>query len=394
MSNVLFLGVPSHGHVNPTIGLVHELVRRGETVTYFASDEFRDRIEGAGAAFRRYSEDLDIFKPPRDRSEERGSPLLHVVRSSRSVIEDVLAQTRGQRFDYLVHSAAFPLTKPLAQILQVPTVSSLAVFLGLDFFFRNSGGFGDPEIDGAYGQAARELSEAYGVRMPEGALGLIFNPGDLNLVYTSRYFASELPYFDETFKFVGPPVFDRKEELEFPWDRVEGKKLLYISLGTVFGGHAPRLYDAFFEGFGDWDGVVVLAAYRVDRSGFDVPDNFVVRNYVPQNAILRRASAAITHCGMNSMNDLLMHEVPFVSLPMGADQPLLAARAQALGATIVLDAETAGPKELRGAVETVMRDPAYLANIRKIDDSFREAGGYPRAVDEIFRLKRARGIAG
>ena len=62
MSNVLFLGMPSHGHVNPTIGLVAELVRRGERVTYFASEMFRSRIEGAGATYRGYTSDLDLFK--------------------------------------------------------------------------------------------------------------------------------------------------------------------------------------------------------------------------------------------------------------------------------------------------------------------------------------------
>jgi UDP:flavonoid glycosyltransferase YjiC (YdhE family) len=61
MSNVLFHGVPSHGHVNPTIGLVQELVARGESVTYFASSDFREKIERAGASFKAYEQDLDMF---------------------------------------------------------------------------------------------------------------------------------------------------------------------------------------------------------------------------------------------------------------------------------------------------------------------------------------------
>ncbi|MBB6246500.1 UDP:flavonoid glycosyltransferase YjiC (YdhE family) [Rhodanobacter sp. A1T4] len=49
MSNALFLSVPSHGHVNPTIGLVSELVKQEEKVTYFFSLAFKDKIEKAGA---------------------------------------------------------------------------------------------------------------------------------------------------------------------------------------------------------------------------------------------------------------------------------------------------------------------------------------------------------
>lgn len=43
MSKVLFLGIPSHGHVNPTIGLVSELVNQGEEVIYFCSEEFKEK---------------------------------------------------------------------------------------------------------------------------------------------------------------------------------------------------------------------------------------------------------------------------------------------------------------------------------------------------------------
>ena len=55
MSDVLFLASPSHGHVNPTLGLVDALVRRGERVTYFASEPFRERVEATGAAFKAYA---------------------------------------------------------------------------------------------------------------------------------------------------------------------------------------------------------------------------------------------------------------------------------------------------------------------------------------------------
>lgn len=35
MSKVLFLNIPSHGHINPTLGLVNELHKQGEEITYF-----------------------------------------------------------------------------------------------------------------------------------------------------------------------------------------------------------------------------------------------------------------------------------------------------------------------------------------------------------------------
>ncbi|NRX28222.1 UDP:flavonoid glycosyltransferase YjiC (YdhE family) [Clostridium beijerinckii] len=51
MSKALFVNMLGHGHVNPTIGIVRELINRGEDVTYIAGEEFRDKIEKTGAKF-------------------------------------------------------------------------------------------------------------------------------------------------------------------------------------------------------------------------------------------------------------------------------------------------------------------------------------------------------
>jgi hypothetical protein len=49
---VLFLNVPLHGHINPTLDLASELVTRGNDVVYYASASFREKIEATGAEFR------------------------------------------------------------------------------------------------------------------------------------------------------------------------------------------------------------------------------------------------------------------------------------------------------------------------------------------------------
>ena len=43
MKKVLFINMFGHGHINPTIGLVKELMNRGEQVTYIAGEEFREK---------------------------------------------------------------------------------------------------------------------------------------------------------------------------------------------------------------------------------------------------------------------------------------------------------------------------------------------------------------
>ena len=395
MSNVLLLAAPSHGHVNPTLGLVDELVRRGEQVTYFASEPFRERVEATGATFKAYAHDLDLFKGPP--APGRRSGMLDVFARGADTLADIFAQTQYHRFHYLVHSAPFPFTKPMARLLELPTVASHAVFAGLDAFFDRSRSHPmlapNPERDAVMAQAAADIGKRFGIDVSTDFRDWIFNPGDLNLVYTSRLFAGPLPYFDERFEFVGPPVHARTETHDFPLERLAGKRVLYISLGTVFGQRSPALYEAFMQAFARWDGVVVMTAYGVDTGAWRVPANFIVRPYVPQGEILKHATAAITHAGMNSISDLLAAEAPFVCLPMGADQPALASRARELGATIVLDHASVTVEQLAEAVERVLAEPSFRASIREIADSFRAAGGYAKAGDAVFALKKARGLA-
>lgn len=51
MSKIVFFSIPAHGHTNPTIPVVTELVNRGHQVWYYSFLEFQGKIEGAGAAF-------------------------------------------------------------------------------------------------------------------------------------------------------------------------------------------------------------------------------------------------------------------------------------------------------------------------------------------------------
>jgi MGT family glycosyltransferase len=397
MSKVLFLGVPSHGHINPTLGLVSELVTQGEEVIYFASADFKEKIIATGAAFRAYSADLNIFKMDSNDADNAHDPMLNILMQADDIIADILHQIKGIKFDYLIHSAAFPFTKVIAQLLKIPTVSSLAIFAGLRDFLEemNQSHEAMPGMEAminAYNTATQRIYDAYSVRLPDNFMQMIYNTGDINLVYTSKYFTPDIEYFDDSFKFVGPPIYARKENMDFPFERLQNKKVIYISLGTVFSNYDPALYPIFFNSFANLDVVVVLAAYQVDFSGYEIPENFIVRNYVPQSAILAYTDVAITHAGMNSISDIIYSNTPFVAIPLGADQPVLAEKAVALGAAIALDANQLTPEILRTSTEKVFADPGYLQGIRKISDSFKAAGGYKKAVEEIFALKREKGI--
>jgi len=138
MSKALFLSIPSHGHMNPMMGLANELVAQGEKVTFFSSEEFKKSIEELGAEFISYKEDLNIFqkkeeKPSEELSKKKSiNGLASAFLHPEIFIDDILNEIGDRKFDYIVFSAAYPYAKLISQILQIPAISSYAVFATKD----------------------------------------------------------------------------------------------------------------------------------------------------------------------------------------------------------------------------------------------------------------------
>lgn len=393
MSRVLFFSVPAYGHVNPTLGLASELVKHGESIDYSCTPQFRERIEKTGAVYKNYGDFRDeniSFAAVNQNTQASIQYMIEMCKQTPSVLRKILDDIGDTKYDYIVKDSAYVLGTLIAKIKKLPVVTSFALFTHpednqkYDKTVDYDQLISDKQLLKAYESMREELSGQYGVDIPPIEV-MFFDKGNLNIVHTSSYFWDS-PHFDDSFVYIGPPVYDRKEDIDFPFDKLKNKKVIYISLGTVYNNH-ENIYNLFFQAFGNTDYTVVMPAFKINTDHFKIPANFIVRDFVPQSEVLKYASAAITHAGMNTLSDLIWNEVPFVSIPFISDQPVNAQRAQELGASISLFNKELTPELIRDSIETVMTGQSYAAGIRKIADSFRSAGGYEKAVDEIFRLK-------
>jgi len=394
MKKVLFINMFGHGHVNPTIGLVKELINRGERVTYIAGKEFKQKIEKSGAKFIEHK----TLAPPANRKVnlENIKLPLEAIGKLKEVIEEIIevALNSNEKYDYIVYDSVFIIGNELGRILKIPAICSITTFAMNDktnIFGEQFKKFG-PKIQQfsnspIYKEFVAYLQGKYGIKLPNLSTA-IAGSGIINIVYTSKYFQLCGDSFDERYKFIGSSISDRKEEMNFSLKPDGNGKVIFISLGTIFN-NSIEFYESCFKAFGSMEVQVVMSVGKdTDISVFkSIPSNFIVRNYVPQLEVLKHTDVFITHGGMNSTNEGLYYDVPLILIPQSVDQPAVANRVAELGAGIVIEKDNVTQEVLKQSVVKILSDNKFRINSEKIGKSLRDAGGYKRGVDEILNLK-------
>ncbi|SCW68222.1 glycosyltransferase, MGT family [Paenibacillus tianmuensis] len=392
MARILFMNGGAEGHVNPTVSVVRELVQRGNEVVYFTTEYFRERLEKVGAEVRAY----DFHRFFEGFLKHGIHPLDRVngmLEGAEALIPYVLEEAKAKPFDYIVHDSMFGGGRLMAHLLQLPAINSSSSFAMMAAHFKHFIERLDAFVpSGSSGQQAQEdfdrlaarLRRDYGyvIHSPYEAF---FNPEPLTIVYTSRLFQPKREDFDDSYKYVGPSVSARLHgEPEMP--ELAGKSVIYISLGTEFNKDID-FYRSCFEAFGGSGNTIVMSVGRqteIESLGA-IPDNFIVRPYVPQLEVLQHARLFITHGGMNSTNEGLSHGLPLVLVPQGADQPRVAERVAELGAGVALEKTELSADLLRDTANRVLETPSYREAAARVGESLRSAGGARQAADEIMK---------
>lgn len=392
MSRVLFINGNAHGHINPTIAFVRELVNRGEEVLYFSTEDFRKKIEATGANFQAYGEKLDLFlKSFKPSNNHPFYTLLEIMlKMDEQTIPLVIERIKGTSFDYIIHDSMFGGGKVLANMLGIPAICSCTSFamarLPLPPYMLEPGFH--PQLDMLFKEMAR-LSAAWEIDSLT-MMDVFFKKENLNIVYTSKLFQPDSQSFDESFKFVGPSIDERPEGYEIELQELDVHKVIYISMGTI-NNNSIDFYKKCIEAFINTQLKVVMSiGQKVDIASLgSIPENFIVRNYVPQLEVLKKTDAFISHGGLNSVSEALYYGIPVVAIPQANDQPMVAKQLIALGAGMVLKMEEITPNVLKEAVYKLFSENSYKAAALRIGRSFKEAGGFKTAADCIFEYKKA-----
>ena len=196
------------------------------------------------------------------------------------------------------------------------------------------------------------------------------------------------PHLYYTGPFVDPA---QRTPMDFPWDRLDGRPLIFASLGTL-QNQSREKFGMIADACASLDVQLVISlggGLNPDQLGTLRGDPIVV-NYAPQLDLIKRASVVITHAGINTVLESLSEGVPLVCIPLGNDQPGVAARVKAHGAGVVVHGRRANARRLRSAVRTVLGNDSYRLAARKIQSAIAEVDGLDRAADIVEDVLKIR----
>jgi MGT family glycosyltransferase len=387
-AHIAMFSIAAHGHVNPSLEVIRELVARGHRVTYAIPPAFAEKVAATGAEPKLWNSTL----PGPDADPEAwGSTLLDNVEPFLDDAIQALPQLteayRGDEPDLVLHDiAAYP-ARVLAHRWGVPAISLSPCLVAWE-------GYEEEVAEPMWEEPKKtERGRAYYARF-QGWLeenGITEHPDRFagrparSLVLIPKVFQPHADRVDEAvYSFVGACQGDR--DAEGTWQRpADAEKVVLVSLGSAFTKQ-PDFYRRCLRAFGDLPGwhVVLQVGRHVDRTDLgDVPANVEVHSWVPQLAVLRQADLFVTHAGAGGSQEGLATVTPMIAVPQAADQFGNADMLQELGVARHLPMEEATAEELRATALRLVDDPEVARRLKEIRAGMAEEGGTRRAADLI-----------
>lgn len=383
MAHIAFFTPPSAGHLNPTLGLAAELLRRGHRVTYATTKEYADRVGEVSSDVVEYTEHF----PGDFRSFQfSGKSLVDAMSASLAETEALLPVLRGvfpQPPDAVVYDNAAWWGRLLAAEWKTPAVQVSPMLVSNEHWSMSER---YTKLSALQPRLWLFLARLGGFLRRLGtdvtAKQLLTGEGAARrVVFIPREFQFRGETFDDTFQFVGPCLFERK--FLGTWERADERRpLILVTLGTIYNQN-PQFFRTCMDACADLGGHVVIAVGDgVDLEALGTPpSNVELRRFVAQLHVLEHADLFITHAGMGSTMEALYHGVPMLAVPQMAEEQANADRIAEVGAGRVVATDGLTAPALRAEIERMLADTAIRRRALELRDATRAAGGAAAAAD-------------
>lgn len=398
MGRAVFLNISGGGHVIATYGLVAELIQRGEEVFYFEVPHFRDDIEALGATFCPMPP-VNHYSGPLygDRFHHEVDLATIMTWYALELVPVLLEEIRALKPDYIIHDALCSWGKILAELLDVPGISSshapaltLEAILSDPQIWQHFPDMNTKALDSLKGlrRTERLLRTRFHLK-PRSFIEALSNPQPVNICHAPRELQPYGEQFDGTYHFIAS-VHERPNQAKSSFDMNKlDDKILYIGFGTICDP-GPQFFRNCLLAFKDigMQVVMILSHSTLPEDLGDIPDNFLVWSLkrdgmAPQLDILPRAQLFVMNGGMGGAREGAWNGVPLLAIPTTWETDMISRRIEAQGAGLRLPVD-ASPERLRQYAQSILREPSFQVNSRRIGDACREAGGARRGADIIL----------
>ena len=412
MSHFGVLSYKGTGHLNPLIALSRQLVARGHRVTFFQKPELEARVRQHGLEFSAIGKAHSSREQGRTDDRQRPSSGVAALRYGMRRIAGDMEMSLQEAPSALTQTGIDALVIDEI-VLSGPT---LAQMLCLPYFVvstsvpHNFGWAVPPWLTGCNYpishfdrlQNAMLQISVFCMRGPirwkldkyrrQAGLGPsrriqnIF-PALAQIAQLPRCLDFPRTTLPSNFHYTGPFIDESARPLvEFPWNRLDGRPLVYASLGTARNGQ-PRVFHLISEACNKLNLQLVMSlGGRGDLEIYDdLPGNPVVVRDAPQLELIKMAAIVITHGGLNTVLETLLEGKPMIAIPFAYDQPAVAARLAWLKAAEVIPINELSAESVRFALSKVINNPLYRDTARELQAGIRSAPGLECAVEVIER---------
>jgi len=410
MTHFGIISPPVSGHLNPFSALGRELLSRGHRVTVFHMADVEEKVRAEGLDFAAIG--LSDHPPgslPASLAELgrlEGLAALRftiraVARTSTMFCRDAPAALSAAGVDALLVDQMEPAGGAIAEHLHLPFVTVCnALAINRDpvvpppftpWQYRQ-GGWTSLRNRLGYGVSdwvTSPIANAVAVYRRRWSLPRHVVPDQS---FSARAQICQMPReFDfprsglpASFHYVGPLRRAGAVPVTFPWERLDGRPIVYSSLGTLQNTR-EALFRCIAQACAGLPVQLVLShgGGLTARQAAALPGDPLVVNYAPQPELLARAALTITHAGLNTVLDSLANGVPVVSVPLTYEQPAIARRVEWCGAGRSISPGGLDPLALRAVVKDVLDNPRYRARAEALRLAVSASGGVGRAADLI-----------
>jgi zeaxanthin glucosyltransferase len=418
-----FISMPLAGHLNPMTALARKLQSRGHEIVFIGVPDAGPAVRAAGLNFVSYCE--EEFPAGTCASALAPVAKIHGMEATRWTIRGagraffqaashhlprVLAQTGVEALvlDTIhMYLEVVPMSRgiPYAHVWAILNID----FSGTTFPSVVAGRYENtPEArarniedlkksDNAFFGLVQPLAEGYAER---NGLKLDWsNPRATVSRRAAAVVSQTLKEFDfpgipwpSQFHYAGP-FFDGagRQPIPFPWEKLDGRPLVYASLGTLVNG-LDSIYKTILPAVGRMSEIQVVLAKGNNIELADlgpVPSNVIVVDQAPQIELLKRATLCITHAGLNTALESLAYGVPMVAIPIGYDQFGVAARIAYHGVGESLGVDGLSIDALHALVQKVLNSHSYGKKAQYFKNIIAQRRGLNVAAEAIERAFEA-----